>query len=245
MSCLGLLQLIVLIILCSLRLNQAASEVYYITTNSTDHCTMQLPCLTLSQFAANSSHYLHSNTTLVFLPGTHHLSKVHLTVSNVEEFMMKSESFTAQITCINDSNMYFSQSHSIRITNLEFIGCGGNQVEDIEEFLVNSIKFEGQENSGTALELIETSSQIVNSTFVSNRKGSYRIFHHGFQFVGGAIIATSGTNINVSHSKFKDNRADYGGAIFVENSIIHMRDNVSFVNNTASAGFGGVLCSSR
>ena len=71
MSHLSLLQLIVLIILFSLRLNQAASEVYYVTTNSTDHCNVQLPCLTLSQFAVNSSHYLHSDTTLVFLPGTH------------------------------------------------------------------------------------------------------------------------------------------------------------------------------
>ncbi|MCG8624643.1 MAG: hypothetical protein MJE68_21940, partial [Proteobacteria bacterium] len=55
------------LILCSLNRTLAASEVYYIrATNSTDLCTVQ-PCLTLSQFAANSSHYLHSNTTLVFL----------------------------------------------------------------------------------------------------------------------------------------------------------------------------------
>ena len=161
---------------------------------------------------------------------------------------MKSESLTVQIKCTSNSSMYFGQSQSIHITSLEFVRCGGNQVKNVKEFLVNSTKFEGQEKSGTALELIETSSQIVNSTFVSNRKGPYRILifpMHGLQFVGGAIIATSGTNINISNSKFKDNKADYGGAIFADNSIIHMRDNVSFVNNTASAGFGGALCSSR
>ena len=32
---------------------------------------------------------------------------------------------------------------------------------------------------------------------------------------------------------------------FAENSIIQMRDNVSFVNSIASADFGGALCSSR
>ena len=105
--------------------SQAASEVYYITTNSTDSCTMQ-PCLTLSQFAANSSHYLHFNTTLVFLPGTHYLSKVSLTLTNVDEFVMMSENSTAQIECISNSHIHFSQSQCIHITNLEFIGCGGN-----------------------------------------------------------------------------------------------------------------------
>ena len=53
--------------------------------------------------------------------------------------------------------MHFYQSHSIHITNLEFIGRGGNQVRHIiEEFVIKDAKFEGQENSGAALELIKT-----------------------------------------------------------------------------------------
>jgi hypothetical protein len=120
MSHFGLLTL--LVVLCSL--NRATGEVYYITSNSSYRCTVQSHCLTLSQFAANSSHYLNtSNTTLVFLPGTHHLSNVNLTLSNVQDFTMKSESSRAQIKCTNDSSMHFSQSQSIHITNLEFIGC--------------------------------------------------------------------------------------------------------------------------
>ena len=62
--------------------------------------------------------------------------------------------------------MHFYQSQNIHITNLEFIGCGGNQVRHVEEFVVEDTKFKGQENSGTALELIETTAQIVNSTFL-------------------------------------------------------------------------------
>ena len=73
---------------------------------------------------------------------------------------MKSENSTAQIKCTNDSNMHFSQSPCIRITNLEFIGCGGNLVDEVKEFVVQDTTFKGQEDSGTALELIET----VNST---------------------------------------------------------------------------------
>ena len=59
--------------------------------------------------------------------------------------------------------------------------------------------------------------------------------------VGGAIISTNST-INISHSKFEDNRATIGGAIFAEKrSIVYMSESV-FIGNHASMG-GGVLCS--
>ena len=63
-------------------------------------------------------------------------------------------------------------------------------------------------------------------------------------FIGGAIIATNGANINISRSKFEDNRADCGGAIFGDNSMINITNNVSFVSNYATQ-YGGVLCSNR
>ena len=150
------------LVLCSL--SQAAGEVYYITANSTNLCTVQ-PCLTLSQFAAISSHYLHSNTTLVFLPGTHYLSSINLTLSNVDNFVMMSENSPAQIKCTSNSHLYFSQSLYIHITNLEFIGCGVNVVKHVEELVIEDTKFKGQENSGTALKLNETTAQICQQYF--------------------------------------------------------------------------------
>ena len=160
---------------------------------------------------------------------------------------MKSDNSTAQIKCTSDSSMQFYQSQSIHITNLEFIGCGGNQVRHVEEFMVEDTKFKGQENSGTALELIETTAQIVNSTFLSNRKGLFRkciIFVPGYGClfngsIGGAIIATNST-VEISRSRFEYNQADFGGAIFAEqDSIINMSGNV-FVSNNATY-WGGVL----
>ena len=160
---------------------------------------------------------------------------------------MKSENSVARIKCTHDSSMLFSQSQSIHITDLKFIGCGGNQIIQVKEFLVTDTTFEGQENSETALELIETTAQIVNCTFVSNRKGSYResvVIWDGpvNGFVGGAIIATDNTTVTISQSNFEENKAYIGGAIFADNySIINMSDNVSFNNNSADAG--GVLYS--
>ena len=225
--------------LVSCSLNQATSQtVYHIIANSNDLCTVRL-CLTLSQFAANMSQYLHSNTTLVFLPGTHYLSKVNLTLSNVVNFSMKSEKSIAQIKCTkNESHIYFSELQCIYISNLEFIGCGGNQVKHVERFIIKNTIFKGQENSGTALTLIETNTQIVNCSFVSNRKGSYT---KSFGLIGGAIIATNST-ICISQSKFNSNAADAGGAIFAEQySILNISGTV-FSNNHAN-NFGGVLYS--
>ena len=160
---------------------------------------------------------------------------------------MKSENTTAQIKCTSDSSMHFYQSQSIHITNLEFIGCGGNQVKHVEEFMVEDAKFEGQENSGTALKLIEITAQIISSIFLSNRKGLFNgcalqgYDYYNCGFVGGAIIATNST-VDISQSRFEDNRADAGGAIFAEqNSIINM-SGIVFISNKANTE-GGVLCS--
>ena len=112
MTCFGLL--ILSLVHCSL--DQAASEIYYIiTTNSTDLCTKQ-SCLTLSQFATHSNHYLHSNNMLIFLPaGIHYLNKVNLTLSNVDNFVMMYENSTAQIKCTSCSHFHFSQSQYIQL----------------------------------------------------------------------------------------------------------------------------------
>ena len=154
---------------------------------------------------------------------------------------MMSENSIAQIKCTtNESNIYFSELQCIHISNLEFIGCGDNQAKHVERFIIKNTIFKGQENSGTALILIETNTQIVNCSFVSN-KGSYYykdMYFHGH--IGGAIIATNST-ICISQSKFNSNAAaDVGGAIFAEQySILNISGTV-FSNNHAIA-CGGVL----
>ena len=118
---------------------------------------------------------------------------------------------------------------------MEFIGCGSNQFENVEEFVLQDAKFKGEEDSGTALELIETTTHIVNSTFVSNRKGKVKTLHDkGTYLVGGAIIATH-SKINISQSNFENNGAEAGGAIFAEQHSIITMSNTTFLGNQASA----------
>ena len=211
------------IILLFYSLHQVASETYYIRANSTDLCIP--PCLTLSQFVVNSSHLLNSNITLVFSSGMHYLTD-NLTVSNLNTFSMTSQHLTTQIRCTSDSLIIFNRSHTVQITNLEFIGCGGNQVVNVDKFIVHDTSFKGQEKSGTALELTGTTARITNCTFLSNRNRNLRL-------VGSAIIATH-SNIDISQSRFVNNTADFGGAILAEqNSTITFYDS-TFVYNTAT-----------
>ena len=240
-----LVSLFVMMLPCFL--SQVASVEYHITTASaTDACPSQ-PCLTLAQFLARSSHFLRSNVVLVFGPGTHNLT-TGLTVSNLRNVSMTSNSqqMIPVIRCHSislgyySSNITFSHSQDIHITNLEFIGCGGNQMVNVDNFVILNSTFRGQGYSGTALELVNTTAQIVNCTFSSNTNGKTQyLFSYYYSYtrrVGGAIIANH-SNVNISHSMFENNGAlhyyiDYGGAIFAEEqSTININASV-FINNS-------------
>ena len=178
----------------------------------------------------------------------------------MESFVMKSENrsnwdvdsaMIIQIRCTSNSNIQFSRLQYILISNLEFIGCGGNRMENVDLLVVEDAIFKGQENSGTALDLTAVAAQIVNCTFLSNRKGSHQYFSLALvdiimqeERLTGGVIISSKSKIDISQSKFEDNRAEVGGAICaLSDSIINMRDNV-FIGNTAIE-HGGALYSDR
>ena len=121
-------------------------------------------------------------------------------------------------------------------------------MKQVKKFAVKDTKFNGQNISSTALEIIETVTQISDSTFKFNRRGKFKNFtdhdkgethfvnvHH---FVGGVITAT-GSEINISRSRFENNGAQYGGVIFAHQHSIIILHNSSFTNNSAKNG--GVL----
>ena len=166
-------------------LNQVASVEYHITTASPTDAYPSQPCLTLPQFLARSSHLLRSNVTLIFNPGMHNLT-AGLTTSNLRNISMTSNfrQTIAEIGCYSTSlgyhsNITFSNSQNIHITNLEFIGCGGNQMVNVDNFVILNSTFRGQGNCGMALELINTTAQIINCTFSSNTNGKTLSNYYG------------------------------------------------------------------
>ena len=121
-------------------------------------------------------------------------------------------------------------------------------MEHVEEFVVKDTKFSGKNTNGTALDIINTTTKIINSSYKFHSKGKLKefqamgrrfLFDRG-AFMGGATIAT-GCEINITQSIFENNEAEYGGAIAALLNSTIILHNSTFINN--SADHGGVLFS--
>ena len=197
------------------------------------------------------NHYLHSDITMVFLPGTHYLN-VSFSLSCLHNLTMTSKSTAARIVCMGRSHMTFRRFQNVQIANLEFIGCAGNHIEDTERFELLNTTFK---QGGTALDLFDTmAARILNSTFISNNAArgtlfSQRskieieasVFHNnsarGVRF--GGVLSSYGSTITLITSEFDQSSASYGGVIFVPFSNLTI-EACTFRNNSAKS-HGAVL----
>ena len=209
--------------------DSAYSQVhYYITPSLNIHCPGQ-PCLTLAQFAADSTSYLgnETNISLSVLPGNHSLDR-ELSLSQADSFSMTMDiggNGTVFVECGSQSERFnISEITLAMIKDLHFIGCGGNRVSQVKQFIVEDTIFQGVEGRGTALALNKvTAASIVRSTFISNTHGYRSMFEHrdnstvqaildyvylkrnSSLAVGGALH-TDFSNVSIVSSKFMDNR---------------------------------------
>ena len=213
-----------LLLLVSVCSSQVFSEVYQITSSSGDPCPRD-PCLTLSQFTNQTDSYLNDNITLIFQPGNHSLNSV-LSVSHITMLSMYGTSSSIVILCNGLGRFDLSSIPVVHVGNLTFIGCPGNKVESIHHFTLEYSSFIGQENApGTALELIDTSASLCNSTFISNCGKEHKYY-------GGAILSAR-SNINITKSWFEGNHAQAGGAIYAEFQSNITITNSAFIGNFA------------
>ena len=205
--------------------------IYHITPSPNNSCPEQ-PCLTLSEFAANTSSYFHSNTTLIFLPGNHSLSS-DLIMDYMLSFQLSNIQlpWKVYITCEENSRFDMYLIHSVHISGVEFIGCGGNRIELVGNLLIEDTSFHGQDNSSTALVLVKSIATIKRSSFKSNSMGSLKLIvsYNNIMWkfnVGGAVIASYSV-LTIVDSRFEGNSAVVGGAIFGE-----MKSNITIINST-------------
>ena len=239
---------ILFMFICSL--NQAVTKVHYITPSSDGHCVK--PCLTLSELASNSGHYIRSNTTLVFNPGIHQLG-LNLTVSNTNRLLITSTGLHTQVVCRRCAYINLSWFQSVHVSNVKFLGCGG-VIRGVGTIVLRSSIFEGQNNSGTSLRLIKTSAVIINCTFKFNTNGSHQAYKMNdcsneymytvkpsswtyllsdYVWAGGAVVAVD-SNASFSRCTFENNRAEFGGAMFVIRSYITINATTFFKNQAGS-----------
>ena len=122
----------------------------------------QDPCISLSQFATNSSSYIcnGSNITLYLLPGCHRLD-YEILVSNAESFTMTNYMQDDSAVLIDCSNGTLGRL-KINLTIilfvfmkgwLYFIGCGDNKISMVNQLAIEKIVFQSVVDSSTVLEL--------------------------------------------------------------------------------------------
>ena len=219
----------------------AQTEVNYITPSPDIPCPED-PCLTLSQFAANSSNHT-GHISLILLPGNHTLNR-ELILSGADNFSMESqENEIVKIVCQSQSGRFIvNETTFASIKGLHFIGCGGNTVTTVEELVVEDTIFQGVEGDGrgTALVLHEVNfTKIIKCLFISNTHGVNAERHRVGEFIrdpiilryalgleeddlvsaGGALFTTS-SNVSVINTNFVHNEAEIGGALLAYKSII-------------------------
>ncbi len=232
---------IVTILLCHVNLSKDLMDreaLLYVTPSSGVPCPAK-SCITLSQFAQTSSNWLSSNTTLIFLNGSHQLN-LDLFITNINNFSMftnstpESEGPAYTICCQHQASFNFENVTNLWIKGIYFIGCGNNSFSSIKNFVINNSTFQGQNNSGTALAITETSLIATNTSFVSNRVGTsvdivdINTLLTISVYVGGAIFVVK-SSITIVRCNFFNNSAEVGGAIY---STSHALNSISISNST-------------
>ena len=246
--------------------DSAYSQVHYYITPSLNVSCPQDPCLTLSQFAADSNSYLgnETNISLSFLPGNHSLDR-ELSLSQADNFSMAKDirgSGTVFVECDSQSGRFnISETTFATVQCLHFIGCGGNRVSQVEQFIVEDTIFQGVEGRGTALVLNEVSAaSIVRSLFHSNTHSStfenhdippyasdqdilnYLYLNRNASLAVGGALYTAFSIVSIVSSQFTHNTAEIGGALFADNSNLHVVGSTYSCNR---GSFGGVMITSE
>ena len=160
------------------------------------------------------------------------------------------------VECGSQSGKFnISETTFAMINDLHFVGCGGNKVSQVKQFIVEDTIFEGVEGRGTALVLNQvTDASIIRSSFLSNVHASTFEHHEISPYargqeilnylylnrdpslaVGGALY-TAFSNVSIVSSKFTDNRAEIGGALFAHNSSLHVVGSTYSYNKASFAG---------
>ena len=122
-------------------------EVHYNIIPSQNAPCPQDPCLTISQFAANSSIYHgdEMSISLFYLPGNHNLDR-ELSLMEVGNISMTNNANESiMFECVGPSGRFvFNRTNFVLIKGLYFVGCGGNTVTQVNQFVVQDTIFQGE-----------------------------------------------------------------------------------------------------
>ena len=213
---------------------RSTSATYHIATSTNACDNVNENCQTLSQFVAGF--HSASSITLILLDGNHILP-ADWSISNRSNVTVHPNSSAAVINCDGSPLIQFSFVQNIHISNISFIGCRMSATNIPRGLMLSNSLFLGRGIAESAVVLNNVAYANIDSCiFTSNTVGTAigrTLPPYNVQStVGGAIFAT-GSNINISRSRFENNSAGFGGSIFTYLQSSITLANSTFINNTA------------
>ena len=230
------------------------SEVHYITPSLDGPCPQNSSCLTLSQFIASSSHNV-SDISLLFQPGNHTLDG-ELFLTHANNVSMSKDGLDNEKVFVDCSSslgrLHISETFSVSINSLHFIGCGSNIVSQVKRLTITSSTFQSVQNRTTVLELNEVSdATIVESSFLSNSLHYHRTcisetklldYVYFEQSTPRGALYTAFSNVSVINCRFMHNRAStIRGVLVAYNSSLYLARSTCSNNTANLAIIGGVM----
>lgn len=227
----------------------AYSEIhYYITPSQSDSCIRDSSCLTLSQFAANSSKYDQFNDivneteiSLILLTGNgSHSLDTELSVVHKVKFSMyagtnRQGNKSEIIQCVTPSGRFIIKDTVFAsIKGLHFVGCGGSCVTRVIQLNISNTIISGVEGS-TALILNEVDvTNIANVSFQFNTCGRKCVRQRCFTI---PVLELSIALVDCVYRGQSQLMAN-GGALHVAFSNVSIVNSTFIYNNDET---GGVL----
>ena len=169
-------------------------------------------CLTLAQFASNSSKYLTNTTTLIFTPGRHTI-EVELAIKNIHSFSMLTKtnpSTPTEIVCYGHAKFTFSNISTVNVSGFRFSGCTGNQILSVGQFHLKKSTFYGHDGvnvsgCGTIWTVAKTVSYLESVSFMIHYYSTEQLAQNYVRFMDtcpGAILHFDASIVAIKRSLF-------------------------------------------
>ena len=189
------------------------------------------PCHTLAYYEQQVPQYFVSNTTIVFLNGTHYMEALQpIVIKNVENFIMKGSSMfihrfkavresSSKIECMGThlSGFSFTNVTGIRIENLTFTNCGQSVYGDVR----------------AALSFDEAPDVVLSHLMVYNSTG---FGLHADRVFGNVVVYESAFVHNTGNGKYYGGNVRFWYGQCPENHTTYLRiDSTYFLHGNDTA----------
>ena len=228
--------------------------------DSTNHCNTRQPCLSLSEYVQNTSHYFTSNSVLHFLSGNHTISQTtRVTVQDVENISFVGSAGRATVQCNGRLSFTFWKVHDLQISSIGFIRCGLEvPVQMVTDYFQHVLRLTMLDpppfKVQVALLFVECSSVVLENVTVMESYGygllgynmmmaelNHCLFHYNYW----RRRVDSSVHSNPQNNSLSECQAG-GNALFkfTHSSVLHFHDNTTGTLKIFHSEFAhGVKCS--